>query len=1468
MKKITKYAVLITTVILCALMLGFVLNLQDRFDRVNEAYSKGEAINLSPTTNPQIFSSILRSNGYVWSKKDADFIANTICERLKTKEYPYLYILQKRDYGKVPALEAERLGVLTKTLKNSCDVLGQNDSMPNMSAIGNNKNLCLGSGMISVKIEPDEYYIADCANVLVRLRVHYIDENNEPIVKVVGHAKTNNDGVVLFNGLDTKKSYSVLPIKKGFEYGPEQGVKAGKFKEKGNVITFTQMEHLIPMFDNITLKQIKYDNTITVRTPTEFIHTAIKWFVIVIMSWWVLSLVLMRRKKSFDPLIIAAAMFLTGLCVLMMFAIQNPLTEEMRGVEMAQGVVAGIAAIALLQLVDFVKLYQHKYRIDFDIPLAVVNWLFLPFKKKVAWYTEVLTSYKKTYRKLWALLMVGVCFILFKWLDWIRITRLSEKIEHFFARLPRGIGWFIVAIALTAMMFVPSLAGVVGGMRVNLRLGPLVFQPSEIAKYLMLFFVAAFFSQQADAIIQYSGSGSRRLVEKLKLLSIAVGSIILLMAIYAVLGDMGPALVICITFILLYSLIKSKVNLEHLDEHDKWRRILTCDFAIMIYGILSFAAFLVGGYFLGKSVEVSIIFGLLWFVLWILFGWARKRRFFETAFIMNLLIFMFIFGGKMMMQFEAFKDSPIAERFDQRAKMCANTWGDLDEEHHGVFSEPVSNTQVANGLWAIATGGLEGQGLGKGNANIIPAFHTDMILSSVAEQIGWIGLLAVVLVLALLLRRIVVLGYKAGHPFAFYFCMGVAIVTGVQFFIIALGSAGMIPLTGITVPLLSYGRVSMILNLAALGVVLSLSKNAVAKKEDNIEKEVRKRSVGDYNYPVSIVSWTFVALALFTLGVWQYYAFWHRDETLVRPAYVHNRNRIPLIEYNPRIDLLKKELYAGDIVDRKGLLLATSDNDKLADSAFVAKYADLGLGKSKLDSIRISHTRRYYPFGEQMLFMVGDQNIGGRFMSTNVGYTAETRHASALRGYKCIKLGPDGKPLTVMLSGEVNVDDKFIDTTQIYCENVVVYNYSALVDYLKDGVYGKMVALHNETVKDGANKLTLTVDAKLQITMQNKLNEYIKERYSKNNLMRVSVVVLDANNGDLLTSANYPLPDYDRIKKEFQYGDKNYQDGINDKDWTAYTDMDLGLIYRTAPGSTAKVMGAMAGLNKLGVSEDKGPLIEIQKYEAIDYNGENNLAEEPYKEESSIINMEHALVSSSNCYFIHLINNYQLYDSLENIYSNIGISFKSRGSYVFDYSTKQSLQDLVKEFSDNAYRDYDKYLKEKEDGKYFNNKDKKTLKRKWFFVPWGQGEIDASPLNMARAVSAVVNDGIMPVTKFVNDSIYNKVWLTSEPNATALKGYMREQAKYRFPKYNIGGKSGTPYRDRRINNKVESWKDGWYVFYVDNSADETRNSLAVAVRMERVAIDGKEGNSRNAMQLSQDLVVPILEEFEYIKKNN
>lgn len=1584
MNTIRKYAILISTLLLCGMLFMFLSNLRPHFEEIETDYisSLPRAINLSPKTDARMLSQILVTNGYVEDLHDACYIADTLVARLKRgMEYPNLYHLQKRDYGKIPASVAAADSVFKDELNLSYEKLGlkEMDSLTTqvldslkvpvvdpastvdlhkLYKTRNTQQEDVGQitvhvyekekksrGKVLDKLLKPKIIKKNCENVLVCLKEYHEDSENPG--KVVVYAMTDSNGCVVFTHLDTTKGYSVLPIQKGFEYGSSKGVVQHKFNEykyfgrfwkKEYVFNFEQLEHRIQMMDNRTLKQIKNDGTITVRTPQEFKAEVIKWFVLVLLAWLFLIFIMKRRKRNFDPILIATAMFLTGLCVLVMFAIQNPLTEEMRGAEMGKGVLWGIGVIALFQLIDFVKLYQDRCKLDFDIPMSILCWFLSPFKLKMKKLSGcLLNPTQKWWKKLLSMIVIvfyypvifTIVFLLWRckiintfWtfgllvllvLFIILVGVLRVRIDELLKRLPKGFGWLLLALFITALLWTP-LGREIGGMKVNLSLFGFTFQPSEIAKYLILFFLAAFFTQHADTIIAYSQpnrTSVRGSVKgKFKTLAWVIFGLALLLGIYVKLGDMGPALVIGVTFVLLYSLVKSKVNLDNLSEDDKWKRIFTCDFALLIYGVVSFAALIILGY-LWNGTETALLFACLWFLAWIVIGVAYHKQFFETAFIINLLVFVFVFGGSIAQKSVSLRDSDTVERFVQRTNMCVNTWGGLDKiiakENHEQnineeFEGPVLNTQVANGLWAIATGGLAGQGLGDGNPNLIPAFHTDMILSSIAEQIGWIGLLLIVFVMSLLLRRIVLIGYRVGHPFAFFFCMGVAIVTAVQFFIIALGSSGMIPLTGITVPFLSYGRVSMILNLAAVGVVLSLSKNIKEEELTASQEQVRRHSVGDYNYPISIMTWTFVVVAAFTLFVWQYYALWARGKTLVHPAYVHSEAGLPMIEYNPRIALLTKEMWAGNIYDRNGLLLATSDPNKLGtQTEDYKKLLKAGLVDSILQEIAQAHTKRYYPFAEHLFFMIGDMNTGLYFSydeDNPIGYMAEAQHLSDLRDFDNLHDKKKRPTPKIKLYGKVSANSRYLNHSHDTVVSIRLYDYHSLVKYLKTGVYGKPLEDHNKEVKNKKLDLQLTLDAKLQRDLQDSIVHYVARTpvLKDNNLLRISVVVLDAQNGDLLTSANYPLPDQQRLwdeeKAARDRGEKFavYSDNYKDKSWTAYTDRDLGLTYQTQPGSTAKVMTAMAGFRKLG------PTVASQEYFVSEKNAieikNNGEVIEPTKQ----VTMEKAIVESSNCYFMYLLNDQDLYADVAAVYKAAGVSIGTVVPYNFTEKTDTGWVELFNaKVETNRRRAMAKWENFKRD-----SYDGKMNKAEWKWA-WGQGyehyELLASPLNMARIASAVVNDGVIPGTHFlvnpnkrVKDKVPHDRQLLNPACAHVLRKYMlaeaanqykRQKHSVNLPSY-IGGKTGTPERSyiekskeyysnklkkdvtlyyHERTNKWETYPpkkdDGWYMFFV--VGDETRHSLAVVVRMERSSGSGA------AVRLTNDVILDVLSQNKYLK---
>ena len=145
------------------------------------------------------------------------------------------------------------------------------------------------------------------------------------------------------------------------------------------------------------------------------------------------------------------------------------------------------------------------------------------------------------------------------------------------------------------------------------------------------------------------------------------------------------------------------------------------------------------------------------------------------------------------------------------------------------FADPLgAGFQTVQALYAFARGGLLGVGLGNGLPTIggrlpIPAVHTDYPLAALGEELGLIGLLAILGLYLVVIQRGLRIAAGARDDFRALLAAGLALVVGVQAFIIAAGNLKLIPLTGITLPFISYGGSSLLANAVVVGLLLALS---------------------------------------------------------------------------------------------------------------------------------------------------------------------------------------------------------------------------------------------------------------------------------------------------------------------------------------------------------------------------------------------------------------------------------------------------------------------------------------------------------------------------------------------------------------------------------------------------------------------------------------------------------------------
>ncbi len=139
--------------------------------------------------------------------------------------------------------------------------------------------------------------------------------------------------------------------------------------------------------------------------------------------------------------------------------------------------------------------------------------------------------------------------------------------------------------------------------------------------------------------------------------------------------------------------------------------------------------------------------------------------------------------------------------------------------------------QTVQSLYAIGSGGFMGQGLGNSRQKhlFLPEPHNDFIFSVVCEELGFVGALAVIILFGLLVWRGFVIGMKAPDKFGSLLAIGLTAQIGMQVALNLAVVTNTIPNTGISLPFFSYGGTSLLMLLAQMGIVLSISRHT--KKE-------------------------------------------------------------------------------------------------------------------------------------------------------------------------------------------------------------------------------------------------------------------------------------------------------------------------------------------------------------------------------------------------------------------------------------------------------------------------------------------------------------------------------------------------------------------------------------------------------------------------------------------------------------
>lgn len=148
-----------------------------------------------------------------------------------------------------------------------------------------------------------------------------------------------------------------------------------------------------------------------------------------------------------------------------------------------------------------------------------------------------------------------------------------------------------------------------------------------------------------------------------------------------------------------------------------------------------------------------------------------------------------------------------------RVNVWLNPWNDV----------PNTGYQIAQSLFAIASGGYFGRGLGNGAPNYIPEVHTDFIFSAICEELGVFGGAAIIILYFLFAYRCFKITLNTQNSYNKAVGLGLTLMFAFQTFIIIGGVIKFIPLTGITLPFVSYGGTSIVVSFASLGIMQAIS---------------------------------------------------------------------------------------------------------------------------------------------------------------------------------------------------------------------------------------------------------------------------------------------------------------------------------------------------------------------------------------------------------------------------------------------------------------------------------------------------------------------------------------------------------------------------------------------------------------------------------------------------------------------
>lgn len=150
------------------------------------------------------------------------------------------------------------------------------------------------------------------------------------------------------------------------------------------------------------------------------------------------------------------------------------------------------------------------------------------------------------------------------------------------------------------------------------------------------------------------------------------------------------------------------------------------------------------------------------------------------------------------------------------------------QDRFSNFLDPVGNYhstgyQLSQALFGMSSGGVTGSGFGQGFPYIVPVAESDFILAAIGEELGLIGLAAILILFTIFISRGMNTALKAKDAYGKLLASGLSLTLAVQIFVVTAGISALMPMTGLTTPFMSQGGSSLMANYILLGIILRIS---------------------------------------------------------------------------------------------------------------------------------------------------------------------------------------------------------------------------------------------------------------------------------------------------------------------------------------------------------------------------------------------------------------------------------------------------------------------------------------------------------------------------------------------------------------------------------------------------------------------------------------------------------------------